>query len=857
MGLEVTVDPYLGQQPGDKVALNLNGQPDIVSKQTQSENDTVTLYLPKKLLFPDFVNRFTFTVTRGSQNMGTSEPLEVLYNAIRPGKEDTDPGVEGHSRLVLLLPDAIKNGVAPDFPVAGAQVCVSYPYCRAYDVIRLNCNGHIVVHTVTLSEAPLPGSDTPVTVCFTVTRADLASGGDSSEFVFSVTITDQLGNSPTPQSPWSAKQLVDVDLAGTRLPAPILREIQNDQTDDPSIIDRDKLAGNPLLVIVLTGDSRFRSGDLIEATYTATIPGQPDLLVIVTGTVETDEFGQKKPCILQVANDKVITNSAVKVAFTLERGGSVIASSKIATAQVIGSDTIALDPPVPEDNPVDPLAYLQGMTIQVAFAASLPGDQARLIVVNMPDPPTFADLPLDAIHQATFNLQAGLLGAWHGTAVQFVWALIRGGEEIARSGPLVLNVSRIANGDTRLPTPVIAGQVGQELDVTKLVVTDLLSIAQWLLQVAGQYVWLRYDGFNSSGAPVFFDDLNGVPHNETQGLTRPALVDWLKALKHGTPVRIALRVNFGKVADLNAAVIFPVREYVVKSVVDEKPVITEAIGSDGIVIPHGGTTFHKTVTLKGTASKGWTVAIFDGSTSMGDATADLTTGIWTKSVSGLSEAEHRFTAKALYGSGQVSEPRNLTVVAELIVDTSPIHLSGAHLSLTGTGLNWTLSSDPPGTSIIRPVTGGVPPYSYSTSDDQTASVDSRTGTIRSVWNGTATITITDDIGQQKTIEVTVSNVARLFYNPTRMTVQQAAAWITSIGGRPFDHSAVSWPYGGALVRYHTNNNPPPNTSPAFNAGWKLDNNWAAGYFTTPSGTINGPGNYAFETMAPGICFRQT
>jgi hypothetical protein len=263
------------------------------------------------------------------------------------------------------------------------------------------------------------------------------------------------------------------------------------------------------------------------------------------------------------------------------------------------------------------------------------------------------------------------------------------------------------------------------------------------------------------------------------------------------------------------------------------------------------------VTLKGTASKGWTVAIFDGSTSMGDATADLTTGIWTKSVSGLSEAEHRFTAKALYGSGQVSEPRNLTVVAELIVDTSPIHLSGAHLSLTGTGLNWTLSSDPPGTSIIRPVTGGVPPYSYSTSDDQTASVDSRTGTIRSVWNGTATITITDDIGQQKTIEVTVSNVARLFYNPTRMTVQQAAAWITSIGGRPFDHSAVSWPYGGALVRYHTNNNPPPNTSPAFNAGWKLDNNWAAGYFTTPSGTINGPGNYAFETMAPGICFRQT
>ncbi|VVP18330.1 hypothetical protein [Pseudomonas fluorescens] len=664
--LELQIDPFLSQQRGDRVAINANNELDIVNTLTQSDNDTVTLYLPEKMLEPDIVNILTYTVTRGSQNMGTSLPLKVLYNEIRPGKEDTDPGVEGHSRLVLLLPDAIKNGVGPDFPAAGARVCVSYPYCRAYDVIRLNCNGHDVFHTVTASEAPLPGSDIPVTVCFTVTRADLASGGDSSEFVFSFTVRDQLHNGPDLDAPWSAKQLVDVDLAGTRLPAPILREIQNDPADDPGIIDRDKLAGNPLLVIVLTGDSRFQAGDLIEATYTATIPGQPDLVVIVTGTVETDEFGQKKPCILEVANDKVITNSAVKVAFTLKRGGSVIASSNIATAQVIGSDTIALDPPVPEDNPVDPLAYLQGLLIKVAFAASLPGDQARLSVVNMPEP-TFSDLPLDANHQATFNLNARFLGAWHGTAVQFVWALIRGGNEIARSGPLVLNVSRIANGDARLPTPVIAGQVGQELDVTKLVVTDLLSIAQWLLQAAGQYVWLRYDGFNSSGAPVFFDDLNGVPHNETQGLTRPlgqAMVDWLNALKDKTNFTISFRVNFGKVADLNRAVTFPLREYTVSAVVDEKPAITSIKGaSNGVEIPNGGTTVETAVVLTGLASKGQKVDVSDGKVSKGQPTADPTTGIWSLSVSGLNVDLYSYTATALYGSGQTSQAWTFTVIA--------------------------------------------------------------------------------------------------------------------------------------------------------------------------------------------------
>lgn len=689
MGLEVSVDPYLGQQPGDKVALNLNGQPDIVSKLTQSENDTVTLYLPKKLLFPDFVNRLTFTVTRGSQNMGTSEPLEVLYNAIRPGKEDTDPGVEGHSRLELLLPDTIKNGVGPDFPVAGAQICVSYPYCRAYDVIRLNCNGHDVFHTVTASEAPLPGSETPVTVCFTVTRADLASGGDSSEFVFSYTVIDQLGNGPDPDSPWSASQIVDVDLAGTRLPTPILREIQNDPTDDPSIVDRDKLAGNPLLLIVVTADSRFQAGDLIEATYTAAIPGQLDVVVIVTGNVETDEFGQKKPCILQVANDKVITNSAVKVAFTLKRGGMVIASSKTATAQVIGSDTIPLDPPFPAANPVDPLAYPQGMTIQVAFAASQPGDQARLIVVNMQDPPMFSDLPLDANHQATFNLQAQFLGAWHGTAVQFVWALIRGSKEIARSGPLVLNVSRISNGDTRFPTPAIAGQLGQELDVTKLVVTDQLSIAQWLLQQAGQCVWLRYDGFNSSGAPIFFDDLNGEPHNDAQGLTRPLgqrLVDWLKAFKHGTTVTITFRVNFARNSDLAMSVAFPVRTYMVKS------------------------------------------------------------------------------------------------VSDLIVDVSPMTLSGQNVSIQGSGLDWSARSyDPPGSAATRSVSGGNGTYTWTSSRNDIASVDAA-GTVRSEGNGTAIITVSDGEGQSKSFTVLTSNVTRVRVNFDKLNHPQIRSWIASIGG---------------------------------------------------------------------------
>jgi hypothetical protein len=284
-------------------------------------------------------------------------------------------------------------------------------------------------------------------------------------------------------------------------------------------------------------------------------------------------------------------------------------------------------------------------------------------------------LPLDATHQATFNLDALFLGAWHGTTVQFAWALIRGGEEIARSRPLELNVSRIASGDTRLPTPAIAGQLGQELDVTKLVVADLLSIVQWLLQVAGQYVWLRFDGFNSSGAPIFFDVLIGVPHNEAQGLNRPlgqALVDWLKALQHGRTVTITFRVNFGKVADLTQAVTFPLREYTVSAVVDEKPAITSIKGaSSGVDISNGGTTVETAVVLTGLASKGQKVDVRDGTVSKGQPTADAT-GVWSLTVSDLSVDPHSYTATALYGSGQTSEAWTFTVIALVAPSISSI-----------------------------------------------------------------------------------------------------------------------------------------------------------------------------------------
>ncbi|EJM16674.1 hypothetical protein PMI22_03789 [Pseudomonas sp. GM21] len=534
-GLECLVDPWIEPfnvptAKDDRVDLFINTSPVPVDGKTIApgeENQRIRLYVPKGRLHDGF-NQIYYRVTRASGNGSEdSRKLRVLYHRWAPGEPAPD------SILLQISDEVVTNGVGLELATRGVEFGLDYSNRRPYDFISLSLGARGLVERELTPEEAEPGQSVTQTLYIDTFRKN----PDNVRTPILYSATDQLGN-----------------------------------------------------------------------------------------------FNQSVTRYIDVHVNRV-----------------------------------ELNPPVPAANPVDPLAYLQGMTIQVAFEASLPEDQARLIVVNMPDPPTFADLPLDAIHQATFNLQAGLLGAWHGTAVQFVWALIRGGEEIARSGPLVLNVSRIANGDTRLPTPVIAGQVGQELDVTKLVVTDLLSIAQWLLQAAGQYVWLGYDGFNSSGAPVFFDDLNGVPHNETQGLTRPlgqALVDWLNALKDKTNFTISFRVNFGKVADLNRAVTFPLREYTVSAVVDEKPAITSIKGaSNGVEIPNGGTTVETAVVLTGLASKGQKVDVSDGKVSKGQPTADPTTGIWSLSVSGLNVDLYSYTATALYGSGQTSQAWTFTVIA--------------------------------------------------------------------------------------------------------------------------------------------------------------------------------------------------
>ncbi|WP_277760740.1 hypothetical protein [Pseudomonas sp. A34-9] len=575
-GAAVRFGPYLGQLKGDTVLLDLNGQPGIDSTQTQAVDDTVTLHIPKKMLLADVVNRLTCTVRRGSGNMGTSEPpLELLYNKIRPGKEDTSPGDDEHSELELLLSDALRNGVGADFPAAGAQVCVSYPYCRAYDLIRLNLNGHDVYHQVTEQDAPDPGSSEPVKVCFNVTRADFEKAKDHPKFNISYTVTDQLGNGADPDSPWSAVQTIDVDLAGARLPKAFLRESLSGADESPDI-DLEKLGANPLLVIVLTSDSRFLVGDDIYVTYTAKVTGKPDVVVTASGSVTKDEFDEKQRCVLTIANEKVIAGSEVTVVYTLLRGGASVGNSLVTTADVLGEGLPKLQAPqlIKSANrvldPLDP-ANLQGAIGRVEVLGYRQGDTVQLVVRGKPGAgsPEFEPKALNANSRANFVLNSACIAANLGEPVDLHFVQLRGGKPVQTSPDLAASIGRIPDYHATLPTPIIGAESGADLDVNKQDAKTLLNVSAWPHQVAGQRIWIDYIGVDRDGNETVFEDLKGEAHSATQGLSRVIPFEWLSTRKDRSLVIIRTRVNYYGENDKSKAVKLPERTYTVTTVLVE------------------------------------------------------------------------------------------------------------------------------------------------------------------------------------------------------------------------------------------------------------------------------------------------
>ncbi|WP_434577918.1 hypothetical protein J3P95_07985 [Pseudomonas sp. Z5-35] len=191
----------------DQVELYVNNGRTPVATHTvlkDEVNNRIGLYIPPKLLI-NGVNDLHYNITRGSQNFGKSEALQVLYHSLSPGEPP-------ETNMVLELPPEIRanESITAQQAEAGVKFGFKYTYQRNLDEIEFNLGTVTRLHNVTAPAPPL------VDTLFTQTFKEAMTGRTAEAGVpvlpFWYRVTDRLGNSNE-----SVPILLKIDLEGVPL----------------------------------------------------------------------------------------------------------------------------------------------------------------------------------------------------------------------------------------------------------------------------------------------------------------------------------------------------------------------------------------------------------------------------------------------------------------------------------------------------------------------------------------------------------------------------------------------------------------------------------------------------------------
>jgi hypothetical protein len=131
------------------------------------------------------------------------------------------------------------------------------------------------------------------------------------------------------------------------------------------------------------------------------------------------------------------------------------------------------------------------------------------------------------------------------------------------------------------------------------------------------------------------------------------------------------------------------------------------------------------------------------------------------------------------GTEKVSAPLGLRVKQGMTFDTSPVILPGKVYLLPGSPD--VLPRFPAGTTVQRTATGGQAPYTYTSSNNLVAKVDSQ-GLTSVRGNGEALISVTDALGETLSFRVTVTGVVHCIGVGNGSYAQMTAA-AAGVGGR--------------------------------------------------------------------------
>ncbi|NWC00490.1 hypothetical protein HX882_31910 [Pseudomonas gingeri] len=191
---------------------------------------------------------------------------------------------------------------------------------------------------------------------------------------------------------------------------------------------------------------------------------------------------------------------------------------------------------------------------------------------------------------------------------------------------------------------------GATLDLGTFAGDATVKVSPWPGIKAGQRVWLRCLGKKANNADhiiTLYTASAVVPAEERDGLSKNIPRAQLEELGDNTSLTVELKIKFNGSSSDDAATVFPLRTYTLKTVV--APTLTDICDSTGSVVDKF--TVETSLTVTGTGSSGQQIQLMDGETNIGSPfRVPDDSRNWTTVLTGLTAKAYIIKARALYGT---------------------------------------------------------------------------------------------------------------------------------------------------------------------------------------------------------------
>lgn len=684
-GLKVQIPIWSNKSLGDKVELLLNNN--VVDQHTISDpvelTERATLFVaPFRLQTGPWT--LSYRVTRLHQQPEPfTPPLKLYVKLDIPGGQDTDPDY-GHSNLSMAVEPAeiVLDGVDKDSAKNGVDILIQakpgsgsnlpYPNIALGDVITASWGiKRVLSAPVTQAQIDNPVAN-PIKVH--VDEQTILDAKDSGPEGLAVTfmVRDRVHNQ---SEDWCKETRIVVDTGNSRLDAPILKQANG------NVLDLDTLGEEKLILQAWAAAStEFKVGDVIIMNLKGTTLEGEAIDIKVHETIKN------VPSVVEVLLSNAAARALAKTqgvfSYELERAGVIIQRSKGRFINIVGepkrlaapiaedAQNGALDPELPNTRiriPFDPLIQA-GMAIELKWFGKRP-DQ------NIYDPELERFFPSDeeAKDPEGFlvTVEGKHLKTLEGGTLELWYTLLSDEDDkIVRRESVRATLLNVGEPKLELVKPIVLGEKDGALEpkdlpggVSKVTCPNPVANPT---KSKDMVTWQLRD---ANGALLIEDSKTLNSLNAGKAVDFPlnsAFVQQHFEARRGEKLSVSYQI--WREATNETSYSNPLEFVVGEAVSLDPPTIESVKGSpSGVEIPNNTSTVETAVTLSGTASKGQTVEIFDGSgssaVSKGTATANATTGIWEHTIT-VPEGGRRLYAQSRYHPTPVySNVRNVTVVA--------------------------------------------------------------------------------------------------------------------------------------------------------------------------------------------------